>query len=45
MNAPAISGPARRGERESFVPGVLLAVPRAASLSEPLVVGLESLLS
>ncbi len=30
--------------RESFMPGVLLAVRRVASLSEPLVVGLESLL-
>jgi 4-hydroxy-tetrahydrodipicolinate reductase len=30
--------------RESFMPGVLLAVRRVASLQEPLVVGLESLL-
>ena len=30
--------------RESFMPGVLLAVRRVASLPEPLVVGLESLL-
>jgi 4-hydroxy-tetrahydrodipicolinate reductase len=30
--------------RGSFMPGVLLAVRRVGSLSEPLVVGLESLL-
>ena len=30
--------------RESFMPGVLLAVRRIGSLEEPLVVGLESLL-
>jgi 4-hydroxy-tetrahydrodipicolinate reductase len=30
--------------RESFMPGVLLAVRRVASLPEPLVIGLESLL-
>ena len=30
--------------RESFMPGVLLAVRRVASLHEPLVIGLESLL-
>ena len=30
--------------RESFMPGVLLAVRRVADLPEPLTVGLESLL-
>ena len=30
--------------RESFMPGVLLAVRRVATLPQPLVVGLESLL-
>ena len=30
--------------RESFMPGVLLAVRRVAGLSEPIVVGLEKLL-
>ena len=30
--------------RESFMPGVLLAVRRIGSLEEPLVIGLESLL-
>jgi 4-hydroxy-tetrahydrodipicolinate reductase len=30
--------------RESFMPGVLLAVRRVGSLSEPLLVGLEHLL-
>ena len=31
--------------RESFMPGVLLAVRRVATLPEPFTVGLESLLS
>jgi 4-hydroxy-tetrahydrodipicolinate reductase len=30
--------------RESFMPGVLLAVRRVGSLPEPVVIGLESLL-
>ena len=31
-------------ERESFMPGVLLAVRKVGSLGEPLVIGLEQLL-